>query len=452
MNRGSTLRRLTAILLLWSLGCGDETPPVPEWADESQWRSWHDCEDMTCREPIIRSIFQQDPELAAKWMAQVDTTEEQIALVKALVCENQAQAGQLCPAIEDPTARRTCEADTSRPHICARKPPSPQGQSAKRTALGPEQTTLILPPRTTQFSGLSAQSGSCGTGRESTDCLKEAARKLAEDGDAPGAAQRCMAIEDLTWKRECHFQAAETLAQTHPIDAYGEILDLCRGDMQQAGRCIDKVHTQLARRAPPANADAKAWTEVLAQTKAIRTSWRLDGPKLMERALDGYLGAVLYQSYSLVDSPTGAPLSHLPKEAISHIHAAAAWHLVSTSDASSDLNALRESLSAALDSRLTVEPPGPPSLSKTAKIEDLWPMDGPGDESIPATIYLGTARRAVSTDLQEDWENALEAAVRQGPQWDTLISEARKSPRPLVSWTAERLWTAIQSGDRKLMR
>ena len=163
---------------------------------------------------------------------------------------------------------------------------------------------------------------------------------MAEDGDAPGAPQRCMAIEDLTWKRECHFQAAETLAQTHPIDAYGEILDLCREICNKPVDVSTKVHTQLARRAPPANADAKAWTEVLAQTKAIRTSWRLT-PKLMERALDGYLGAVLYQSYSLVDSPTGAPLSHLPKEAISHIHAAAAWHLVSTSDASSDLNALR---------------------------------------------------------------------------------------------------------------
>ena len=71
---------------------------------------------------------------------------------------------------------------------------------------------------------------------------------------------------------------------------------------------------------------------------------------------------------------------------------------------------------------------------------DLWPSDLPGEETIPAIAYLGTARRTVSEDPTIDLTICvLEAVGRSPPVPSLIMKQGAAHPDPLVSWTAKRL-------------
>jgi hypothetical protein len=441
------------LILSTSLGCGTEVPPAPDWADSSQWTAWHECEGAPCRDAIIRQVFQSDPTQAARWLELIDSPEEQVALVQVLVTKDPAKAGQLCPVIESTEARESCQRNTSRPHLYA-PPPRNQNGPASRTAEGPQQTTLILPPNPgTRLSQLGANPGNCSTGDRA--CLMNAAKELASEDKGQEAARRCMAIDgEESWRGDCHFQAAEALALVEPIDSYGVIADLCRSSGQWAGRCVDKVNTRLAKLAPASNAAAVGWSQSLQAAHAITVAWAAEGPVIRDRIVMGFWAGSLAQAYAQSSELSGDPLDHLASHAIPHIRAALAWSVVQQSQQGTSMAVLSGAVQSALNLRVLTPSLGTPSTGgRPAGVKDLWETDGPGDGEIPSVIYMGSARRAMASTLEEDLQICiLEAAVRQGPRWDPLIESARSSALPLVAWTAERLLKRIRDGDKNLQR
>ena len=74
------------------------------------------------------------------------------------------------------------------------------------------------------------------------------------------------------------------------------------------------------------------------------------------------------------------------------------------------------------------------------RIENSWTRDYAGDGKIPATFFLGRARRAGSDDPTVDMTICiLEAAFRQDVNTQSLLLEGEAHPNKVVQWTAMHL-------------
>jgi hypothetical protein len=302
-----------------------------------------------------------------------------------------------------------------------------------------------------EYSGITPNADACPAGSTQILCLHRVSGRLAIDGKAEEAAAACMAIPPSdTWRGECAFQAAESYVHTAPVDQVHKAVELCWLSSEWAGRCVDKVHQQFARRAPFAHAGAEDWSAMNRAWHSMSLSWARQGESLQGIAEGAFWSTVLLSSYRLVDQPTGAPLDHLPEAAHPHVRAAAAWSMLryrpeGTPTLAETTEALKAVLASRPDSTQTTprtDPHAPPK-------GDYWAVDEGDDGSLPATKLFGFSRRILAPDLDDDLQICvLEAAARTSSEWWPLIEEGRSSSSPLVAATASRLSRALQKKQR----
>ncbi len=433
-----------------SVACGSTAPvskPAPAGVDAASWSRWEGCaEDTTCKSGVMLDVLRRDAAVAAVLVQSESVVEVRWTLVTAAIRANPERSRSLCRVVGDAALEQRCQQQTSRPHLYAR-PPNEKPIPTARTAVGPPTATLVLRLNDrSRFTSVPPQPGNCSAGSTQIMCLSQVASRLASDGKAEAAAAACMAIPPAdTWRGECAFQAAEVFAQRCPAEQVDQAVELCWLSSEWAGRCVDKVHQGFAQRAPSANGDAAAWAPMKQGWHAMSLAWARQGETMQAIAEGAFWSTVVTSAYRRVDTPTGAPLDHLPEAAHPHVRAAAAWAMMrfqpgGGSSLAETTEALRAVLAARPEPSQTAPRPNPHSAPRG----NYWAVDEGEDGLLPATQLYGVSRRILAPDLDDDLQICvLEAAARNTKAWRPIIKEALSSPSPLVAETARRLTKAL---------
>lgn len=460
---GLLLMRWFAHTALWwswivavSMACGEGSTravPAPAGVDAASWSRWQSCAgDAACKSGVLGDVLRSDAAMASLLVQSERTPEARWPLVAAVIRADPARAGNLCTVVGDEALQERCRQQTSRPHLYA-KPPDHKTQPGTRTARGPHSSTLVLRLKSrSAFWEVTPNADACAAGSTQILCLHRVSNRLAIDGKAEDAAAACMAIPpNDTWRGECAFQAAEAYVKAAPVEQLYNAVELCWLSSEWAGRCIDKVHHQFARRAPFADATAEDWTPVRKAWHVMSLSWARQGASLLGIAEDAFWSTALLASYRLVDQPTGAPLDHLPEAAHPHVRAAAAWSMLRSRPAKTPtLAETTEALKLVLASRPDASAATPRADPHAPPKGDYWAVDEGDDGKLPAVKLYGFSRRILASELDEDLQICiLEAAARSSSAWWPLIEEARASEAPMVATTANRLSRALQQRQQK---
>jgi hypothetical protein len=267
-------------------------------------------------------------------------------------------------------------------------------------------------------------------------------------------AGACLAVEDRVWSQECFFQSAERWSEVTRGLRYREAVELCMGSGEFRGDCLEHILVATARRVAPRadSAGAEQWGAVGQVVEGVRKTWDTRSPTLGEvpegmgvLMADRLWSYVLHHAYHRAGVLTGTPLDFVPETVSPHVRSALTAVLYERRESDVDLDGWVAVARGALEGRARTvdaelaETAGP-VLDAAIHRGPVWFVDRPGDERIPATWYLGRARRAVSSDVDADLAiGLLHAAVATPPVSTGLLEQGQAHPDPLVRWTADHL-------------
>ncbi len=245
------------------------------------------------------------------------------------------------------------------------------------------------------------------------------------------------------------FAATEVAVHKHGREAYRAATDLCLWSGTFAPTCLLHMARNLAISAPRSdNAAPDHWLELQASAEVIRTAWKGRDDQFLEWELDRFWSAALFVSYETAETVTGNPLDHVPEPWHHHVRAAAAWRLLQLEGGETrTLSGWTARLEEVLDTRSTwvpsaaqATPDGNYWTWPNWRGRPRWNRDQGEDGRVPATYFLGRARRPFSKDPTADAAICvLESAVRQGLDVKDLLAEGQRHAAPWVRWSAKQL-------------
>jgi len=376
-----------------------------------------------------------EPDVLVQALREVEQPEERIALFKRLLDAQPNLPLQICAALPAGDAQTYCRHLNRRPHLHERQRPRPVIAPRRK---GPADTELDNASSVDNPISRLLPSGDCADATDARACLSMAARRAAEAGDLLAAARHCVGISGEKWSAECLFSSAEAGVEANGSRVYRLATDLCVASAPFRQHCHSHLVSVLARDTPAPTAPPGAWAETREDADLIGAAWAGRDRRMGQLAVDRFWSEALHQSYTGAQ-PVGNPAAHLPEAAQRHVRAAVAWRLVETGPAR-PWSAWQDDARAALAHHVAPVAVAP-DLSVRADfphIQDYWGRDDIGEDSIAATFYLTTARRALSADPDEDLQICLLEALARA-EGDFIFQAALDPSRPLIDWTARRL-------------
>lgn len=397
------------------------------------------CRDAGCEIDRAEEAWPTDPEGVAAAIAAHPVVEARIALVGALIANHPGETGALCPVLPPGDAQNRCAQMNERPHLWQEtRQAAPTGA---RPGGGPSSNEVApVSPIRTPLAEVPPAEHACADAPDRSACLTAAAQAAAAQLQGRAAAGQCQNIPAGRWRGECFFQAAEAALRSRGPHGYGDAVELCAAAVPFAQNCHSHALMLLADLAPAADhVDPRVWEPIVLGARSIATAWSWRDPYMAEIAADRLWSEATGRAYAGAHTVTGDPLDALPEAAHRHVRAAAVRALVSQQGAAShDLAGWVAHAAEALAQRSTHRPQRGDTPFRSAP--ELWPTDLDGEDGIPATAYLGTARRTYADDPAVDLAICvLEAAARTPPVHAPLLEEGRSHPDERVRWTARRL-------------
>ncbi|MFT4978669.1 MAG: hypothetical protein ACI8S6_004579 [Myxococcota bacterium] len=419
------------MLMLWVLlGC-DRSPHADGL--------FAGCTDADCEIARAEAGWASDPAGVAAAVATHPVVEARIAIASALIAAHPGETAGLCAALPPGDAQDRCTQLSERPHLWQETRQATP--TVARPGGGPSSNEVApVTPITTALSEQPPAPHGCADAPDRSGCLTAAAQAAAAQRQTAAAAGQCVNILDDRWRGECFFQAAEAVLSSRGAHGYGDAVELCAAAEPFAQNCHSHALMLLAEAAPAADhVDPRVWQPVQLAAQSIRTAWSWRDPYMAEIAEDRLWSEAIGRAYAGAHSVTGDPLDVLPERAHRHVRAAAVQALVAKEGASAhSLSGWVEHAEQALARRSTHRPQRGAAPFRSAP--ELWPLDRAGEETIPATAYLGTARRTYADDPRADLAICvLEAIARTPPVNTALLAEGVGHPEPGVQWTAKRL-------------
>tara|TARA_B110000037_G_scaffold205037_1_gene249560 strand:- start:13 stop:1374 length:1362 start_codon:yes stop_codon:yes gene_type:complete len=366
----------------------------------------------------------------------------------------------LCAGITDEVALLNCESRIlrvrERPHLWGNSAPNDRGVNMsasspvlERAAPGPGQTSVQLGDVTSMFSDLSPALSSCGTGNY--DCrITEAVNVITPD-DSLAAGGLCLTISSQRWREECFFRVAEATAllTSRRKTALRDGIELCLMAGEFKNHCAEQVFVFSAALAAPLFAQEADWQQAIEQLSELREAWSARTESLgadIEQRLWSVLGP---RSIFISERLCGDPLDWLPDTAIPHFRGAIAFRFVADTlssgrppgESREDLQWWIDGVRGVLSERCAGEGSLLQEYMGRRSVQDYWPDDGPGDDSIPAVIFMNGARRPYD-DVNPEIDEiivTLESLARFEAVPDSLLLSVSDHESELLRWTVNRL-------------
>ncbi len=398
------------------------------------------CEgEADCEIAAALEAWPTDPDAVIAALNAHPLPEARIAIASRIIQAHPQGSERLCPTLPEGDARDRCAQLSGRPHLWTEiRPAQPL---APRPGGGPSSTEIAPAAGVaTRWSGLTAAADPCTQSADHTGCIIEAAQEQVGRRQAQQAAALCLNIPDDRWQVECMFLSAESAVKRWGPHGYGDAVELCIAAAPFAQNCHSHSLMLLADLAPSAaDGQPDAWGSVTLAATAVRTAWSWRDPQMAALAGDRLWSEVTGRAYAGAHEVNGNPLAALPPEAAPHVRAAAVRRLVDMEGSDAyDLPGWVSRAEHALAARSRAAARRSDATFRAAA--DLWPVDLPGEETLPAIAYLGTGRRAVSADPAVDLTLCvLEAIGRSPPVPSSIMEQGIAHPDPLVAWTARRL-------------
>ena len=419
-------------MLLWLLtACDAPSASLPE--------NIEDCSDAACREAWILHPDHADTQIQAAALQTITQPEERIVLVQKILDENPRQPPEICNQLPPGDALRYCERIQDRPHLV--EPPPAVSVDATRPGGGPSNIELGGSPGGGFVASLPPAESGCEEATDARACRSQEALRLASAHQLEDAARSCLTLGAGRWQGECLFSTAEAaLSAGAP---YSRAMQLCLVAEPFSQQCHSHLLSSMAIRSPGATSPAAAWTPIIETAEQIEAAWASIDAEKGALAQDRFWSEAIRLSY-LKQPAVGDPIDHLPAAAAPHVRAAMAWRLLeSTNTPHSTLAEWSARAEEALASRSEQAQP-PLSIRERKRLDlwirDHWATDAPGEEDIPASHYLGTARRPTDADPSIDLTLCLlEGIARQSWANHSIFDEASRSEVAVITWSAARL-------------
>jgi hypothetical protein len=335
------------------------------------------------------------------------------------------QTTDLCILLEQSVDRNRCEQLNQRPHLWAESTPSTELEAP--AAL--DSKTPSDCPKNELYRG----------------CITSQAISEAQRGTAVLAQGTCTNIDEMMWRSECLFSAAEAAVLQRGAHGYGAAAELCIVADRFAENCLQHLVMLLAKSAPNANTvDDSDWEAIRQAERAIQTTWSWRAPERILPYTDRLWSESISLAYAAARPISGIPMDLLPEKS-AHIHSAVVRKLMELENPNShsleewvhlveSVLAQRHPQNGARDTDLNV-----------ADFSDLWE-----ESEHPSIVLMGTSRREVSSNSQTDISICvLETASRIPPISESLLEEGLNSDHPEVSRTASRLMRQLKETTPK---
>ncbi|MDP6931968.1 MAG: hypothetical protein QGG40_03590 [Myxococcota bacterium] len=441
----------SALLLGLTIGCSEPTSDP-----------WQACEDARCRRDWLLEHWDDASDLALQRVGQLPDPLEQVALVKALVNAGKPITADLCQAIPQGGERDHCYQYQHRPHLWevdgASEAPAPrqgtsvatgQGDPAaagdgSKEAAAPGRRFRLEESPLDAWAGVEPAEVPCDDPLEPHSCASSLARQRAEAGDGQGAGVACLSIEDLRWRNECFFQAAEVRLSPRQTTSLPDTFRLCLGSGAYLNRCMVHAAGALGQSSPMASASVSRWSGLIGAVQVSREELESWGGDYARRFEEQVWAESLASAYATVRPVRGDPLEVVPVSALPHVRAAAAARLLELQGAGEDsLDSWSQRLEQALADRTSFAHDTRPDKGSPHyhnKVTDLWVKDLDKEGEVPWVAYMGMARRTFVEDPVVDGRICLlEAAARLEPPAVALLAEGLEHEHWAVRWTATRL-------------
>jgi hypothetical protein len=396
----------------------------------------------------IVASWKEDPDRAMRELRRLRRRADLLIALDALLTLDTAGVVERCGQVPKGAARERCDRVADRAHLWEdEKGHSSQPvTSVRRVRAAPGPAAYMFAPRVEAIpiEGIPQPKLKCERLAENVSCVTKEARHLARNGQWREAIVVCSLLDDHdNWGQECYFNVAEALVHKEGVGSYPEAAEICLHSGEFSARCLQHVVRAASLWTPrSSNRSESRWAALLETAARIKTTWSRRDEHFGTLEVDRYASSVLLASYAQSDPITGDPLDFVPDAWVKHVRAGAAWRLVElegNQKRSLDEWVLR--LEEVLNDRVksSVESPEQQELFHL-KIDNTWTRDAPGDGVIPATFFLGRARRAMSEEAKADAAICiLESAFRQGVQVERLLRDAETHSNKVVQWTAMHL-------------
>jgi hypothetical protein len=406
--------------------------------------NWDDCADPDCYTQLAQQRWREDRAGLIEDLAALDPVAQE-AVVMALVDAQPDQLQELCAQLPAGPAAKRCNKLIQRPHLLGGR-----GNTAPRKAGVPglvDHTGIENVP--SPWADVPAGEVDCDLRQD--DCLTQSMLAAARTGDPEAVARVCNGVPDDTFRRECFFRAAETMAVVQAeaqIEPMPTAAALCLAAESYAELCVRELGRAIARVAPAADQpDPQAWERTAGAVAALEAGLAEHDAAVAQRVADRAWSAVLWGSYARAQRVTGIPQASLPPAALPHLRATVTWMLMEREgDEARDLEAWLERARQAL---ADTEPGPPPTDDGVRPTRFTGSSIDPATDPEPWVHYLGDNYRQVHDDPQHDLMACiLEAAARQSRP--ALLEQATGEgwPEP-IQQLATRLVSTEMHGVRK---
>ena|GEM_PF-3664095 len=445
MKSNQTRQFLTLILgILSFVGCADSEPAATEPSIDQ----------------FIGLMDQGDNQLVEA-LRELPDSDRVVMIDMLLSHEPRISNLDLCSGLGSGPALNACEdrvgRTRERPHLWgnAAHNDRPVDMNAVspvlyRLAPGPGQTSVQFGEVESMYSDLTPIPSSCGV--TSFDCRIQEARNNLRADSSIHAGQLCMAISDQRWREECFFKLAEgtaTFMNERPT-ALRDGIELCLMSGEFRNYCAEQVFALSIDLAPPLFANQASWAQAIGQLEFVREQWRGRQEYLAADIEQRFWSVLVQRSVSVSGTLCGDAMEWLPEASVPHFRSALAYRYVADSLGGSripghsraDLDRWIEEVRGVFAHRCEGLGELIPEDSSWRSIEDYWPIDEPGDESIPATTYMNGSRRPydhVNPEVDEIIAT-VEALARFQHVPDSLIMSIRNHESEILQWSLNRLY------------
>lgn len=365
-------------------------------------------------------------------MAETEKAQSELEILMQIE-KNPRQAKELCSKLKNAVAKKRCLAIQMRPHLWYKQTAQ---KADKRRSSGPSGR-FLAPSVPTPFAPNPSKT-ICESSWTESACRESEA--IAAD-NLTGAMGACANLNDLAWKEECFFVAAEKRLVKFGAAKYDESVELCLQAKRYKANCFNHLAKAIAEKANSAISDnARTWSDLIWSTKQVHTYWTDKDPLFGAAAVDLIWAHATDISYEHSGVVAGNPLDYLPVEAKPHVYAAATYHTMKSESVEKfDLAGWTTQIITVLNSRLKPHQGQAKTPFRRKTISTDWSTDSLGDDNIPAVYYMTDGRRATSEDKETDIAICILEAAARLPNGQSLLFKSKLDDRPLVKWTANRL-------------